>query len=89
MFDADTQGDIFTQRRDTGGLKALIIALCQAPGPLDNVEELIRLTKLSKFSPFTFTGDLKMINLVTGVAGFSSSFPCAYCRSRAKAWPAA
>ncbi len=30
-----------------------------------------------------------MINLVTGVAGFPSCFPCPYCSSRIKAWPTA
>ncbi len=91
VFDADTQGDIFTssKRRKTGGLKALTIALCQAQESFYNVEELIRLTKLSEFSPFTFSGDLKMINLVTGVAGFSSSFPCPFCCCHDKSCPTA
>ncbi len=59
------------------------------PKSLYNVTELIRQTKHSEFLPCTFTVDLKMINLVIGFAGFSSSFPCQNYSSLAKAWPTA
>ncbi len=43
VFDADTEGDIFSssERRNTGGLKTPIIALCQELESLFNGQELI------------------------------------------------
>ena len=45
-----------------------------------NVKQLIQLLKFPELDrEFTFTGDLKMVNIMLGISSASCSFPCPYC----------
>ena len=45
-----------------------------------NVKQLIQLMKFPELDrEFTFTGDLKMVNIMLGLSSCSCSFPCPYC----------
>ncbi len=70
----------------SGSMKTLLLAVCQAPETYANLQSIIQLLKIPSELDITYIGDLKLLNIVTGVGSHSSAHPCTYCISPASNW---
>ena len=64
-----------------GGRKTVMVAVCQAAETSMNLKQLVELVHLQEYLHYTFAGDLKVLNLVTGLECHSSLYPCPFCLS--------
>lgn len=65
--------------KETGVQKVMILACApEVPENVFNVKIFIEKVGLSRL-PYTFTGDLKLLNIVAGIMSGSSKHPCVYC----------
>ena len=58
----------------------------QAAETFMNLKQLVELVHLQEYLHYTFAGDLKVLNLVTGLECHSSLYPCPYYLSPSNAW---
>ncbi len=64
----------------------MVLATCQASETIGNLRKLFTLLRLDTIEDFFIAGDLKVINLLSGIGTQSSSFPCAYCKAKSSHW---
>ena len=65
--------------KDTGVQKVMILACApEVPENVFNIKTFIEKVGLSRL-PYTFTGDLKLLNIVAGIMSGSAKHPCVYC----------
>ncbi len=70
----------------SGVKTTMLLVVCQAPETGFNLQEMVSLTMIKEIVDYTFAGDLKMLDLVTGIGTHASTLPCAYCITASKPW---
>ncbi len=70
----------------SGAKRTILLVVCQSPETGFNLQEMVSLTKIKEIVDCTFTGDLKMLDLVTRIGTHASTLPCAYCITASKPW---